>query len=276
MAAVLALCAAGLYGTSDFCGGLASRGTDVVRVMLVSTPVGLLALLLLAMWTELPDGEALLVGAAAGAFATVGALLLYRALAAGPMNVVAPASAAIAAALPVVAGLIVGERPGILALLGVGLALAAIVAVSTTSGPGSGAPVWAGLLLAVGAGCGFGLFFLLLFPIRADGLWPLVASRCSMVLIVGVVAVGTRRLTPPPRSVWPLGVGMGLAEVSAHLLYLQALDGGLLALVAVLTSLYPVSTVLLARVVLHERFGAGQLGGLVLAVGAATLIALSS
>jgi drug/metabolite transporter (DMT)-like permease len=172
------------------------------------------------------------------------------------------------------AGLASGERPAAVTLVGVAVALVAVVVVSRTGNdPGGGSA--SGLGMAIGAGCGFGLFFTLLFPVRHDGLWPLVIVRLTALAIVLVAAVGTRQLALPPLPVWRWAVPAGLFEASAHLCYLTAARSGLLAVVAVLTSLYPVSTVVLARLVLRERFGIAQLVGLGLAIVGVTLIGIA-
>jgi drug/metabolite transporter (DMT)-like permease len=119
------------------------------------------------------------------------------------------------------------------------------------------------------------MFFVLLFPVRDDGVAPLLVVRLTTCLIVLVAAAWSGQLALPPLRIWPAATAGGLLEVTAHLCYLAAVRHGMLALVAVLSSLYPVSTVLLARVVLRERFGGAQVVGLGLAMVGVTLIGLT-
>jgi drug/metabolite transporter (DMT)-like permease len=224
-------------------------------------------------------------GAASGAAGGAGVALLYRALAAARMSVVAPITAVEAAAVPVLWGLLIGEQPGALALGGVVVALVAVVLVSAApeAAPAPGVPDQAppprpllrrpGTVDALGAGLAFGLFFLLLDRAGAGaGLWPLVAARVVSVGLLGGLAVARRRsLRPPPGSL-PVIVGAGALDMLANLAYLLATGEGLVSLVAVLTSLYPASTVLLARVVLGERLVRLQVTGLGLAALGVVLI----
>jgi uncharacterized membrane protein len=272
--AALALTAALFYGAADFLGGLASRRTASLRVLLISAPVGLVPLVVFAVHEPWPSTSVLLYGFGSGLGAAGGLLLLYRALSVGRMNVVAPVSAAVAAAVPVLVGLVLGERPAAAALLGVALALVAVGIVSRTPGAGGG-DLATGLGLAVCAGVGFGMFFVLLFPVRNAGVAPLLVVRLTTCLVVLVAAAWSGQLALPPRRIWPAAAAGGLLEVTAHLCYLAAVRHGMLALVAVLSSLYPVSTVLLARIVLRERFGGAQVVGLGLAMLGVTLIGLT-
>ncbi len=276
MIATLALTAALFYGAADFFGGLASRRVPPLRVLLVSAPVGLLplAVVVIALREPWPSVTTVLFATGAGLGAAGGLLLLYRGLSVGRMNVVAPVSAAVAAAVPVLTGLALGERPPAAALLGAAVALAAVGAVSRTSGTSDGR-LAAGLVLAVGAGIGFGMFFTLLFPVRDEGVAPLLVVRLVTCLVVLIAAGSRRQLALPPRRWWGVAVVAGLLEVTAHLCYLLAVRHGMLALVAVLSSLYPASTVLLARLVLRERFAGAQVVGLGLAVLGATMIGLA-
>jgi uncharacterized membrane protein len=272
--AALALTAALFYGAADFLGGLASRRTPPLRVLLISAPVGLVPLVVLAAGEPWPSRAVLGYGFGSGLGAAAGLLLLYRALSVGRMNVVAPVSAAVAAAVPVLTGLALGERPAAAALIGVAMALGAVGAVSRAPGHSDGRFA-TGLLLAVGAGVGFGMFFTLLFPVRDEGVAPLLVVRLTTCAVVFAAAAVGRQLVLPPRRLWGVAAVAGLLEVLAHLCYLAAVRHGLLALVAVLSSLYPASTVLLARVVLREKFAGAQVVGLGLAVLGVTLIGLA-
>lgn len=290
MAVVLALAAACSWGASDFLGGLAGRRTahDIsVASSLAGSVIGLVGL---SATAAIVGGAALSTAdlgyaAGAGIGGAVGVALLYRGLAIGKMGVVAPITGAGAAAVPVVVGVAGGEAPTPLAWLGVVLALAAIVLVSREPAPlqdGPGPPAdgalrglrTRGLPEAVGAGLGFGAIFVLLERTsEAANLWPLVPMKISSVVVLVVIGLLARQPLAAPRPVWPLLLGVGILDNAANVTYLLATRRGLLALVAVVSSLYPVGTVLLARLVLDERLARHQVAGLVLAGVAVTVIA---
>ena len=278
MAVVLALASAVVYGAADFLGGLASRRTSVFGVVAMSQLVGLVALVLLLPWLGGPVGPADLGwGAAAGFAGAAGLVVFFRALAGGVMSVIAPVTAVTAAAVPVLVGLLTGDRIGPSAAAGIALALAAVVLVSAEGGlselrtarPASVAP-------ALVAGAAFGLFFVLLDGTsQSSGLTPLVAARVASVALVVVVAMAGRRSLRITRAALPLVALSGLGDMTANALFLLATQQeGQLAITGVLASLYPVTTVLLAQAVLRERLVGAQLAGLVAAVGAVVLITL--
>lgn len=239
--------------------------------MLWSQLIGLFVALLGASLLEGSlDGRSALWGAAAG---TAGALALaafYRGLSTGRMAVVAPIAGLVGAGLPVVAGVAFGERPNPLAWLGIALALPAIWLVS-----GSGVDKQpGGLGLALVAGVGFGLF--LIFISRTSdgaGLWPLVPARVASVTVMIALLIGSRTSAAVPRSAVPGVMVAGAGDMAANMLFLVAVQTGLLSVVSVLASLYPAVTVLLAR-----AFGEGvssiQWVGVVIAAVAAGLIAV--
>jgi drug/metabolite transporter (DMT)-like permease len=278
MAVVLALGSAVVYGASDFLGGLASRRATVFGVVALSQLAGLIALLTLLPWLGgQASGADLAWGAAAGLVGSTGLLIFFRALSRGVMSVIAPVTAVTAAAVPVLVGLAGGDRIDLWAALGILLALAAVVLVSAEGGlsalrtarPASVPP-------ALLAGSMFGLFFVLLDRTSDDtGLTPLVTARlASVALAVGIALVG-RRSMRASRPALPLVVASGIGDMSANALFLLATQQpGQLAITGVLASLYPVSTVVLAQVVLRERLAAAQMAGLGTAVAAVVLITL--
>lgn len=281
LALVLGLGAGLVYGVADFVGGLASRRAPLLPVLLISQLFG--TLLLLAAFPFVVDGDAstsaLGWGAAAGIAGAAGVTLLYRGLSLGRMSIVAPSASVNAASLPVIYGLATGERPGALAILGVLVALAAIALVSRAAESPEeiegGLLRQPGLLDGLGAGVCFGLFFIFLsFAPSDSSLWPLVGARVASLSVFVAAAVVTRAAVRPPTGSLRLIAGAGLLDVLANLIYLLATREGLLSLVAVLTSLYPAATVLLARVLLKERLVRIQLVGLGLAAVGVTLIAL--
>ena len=279
MAVLLALASAVVYGAADFCGGLATRRATAFAVVALSQLAGLLALLFLLPWVGGdPTGADLAWGAAAGVVGATGLVLFYRALAEGVMSVVAPVTAVSAAALPVLGGIALGERIGPWTVAGIVLALVAVVLVAAEDGLGSlrtARP--ASLLPALAAGAGFGLFFVLLDrTAQAAELSPLVATRVVSVLAVVVLARLAARPLSAPRGALPVVLLTGVGDMTANALFLLAAQQGQLAITGVLASLYPVSTVVLAQLVLRERLAAAQAAGLVAAGVAVVLIALPS
>ncbi|MFI0419334.1 EamA family transporter [Spongiactinospora sp. 9N601] len=274
-AVVLATACALVYGTADFFGGLATRRSRLLAVVVLSQFSGLVfvAAVLPAMPGS-PSLEALLWGMVAGVSGTTGLLLFYRALAAGTMSVVAPTTATTSAAVPVLFGLVSGERPALTALAGVALALAAVLLVSRApKGAAASAPTGP-LLSALAAGAGFGGFFILVAQAPHDaGLWPLAGARTVSIALVVVLALITRRTVRPGPGALPIIAVSGVLDMLANMLYLLAAQRGLLSLVAVLVSLYPATTILLARFVLRERLRRLQMGGVVMALAAVALIA---
>lgn len=280
MAVVLALASSLVYGSADFLGGLASKRLPSLLVVGWSQLAGWVLVLILAPLLGGSAGVADLAwGAAAGVTGALALTVFYRALAGGSMSVVAPVTAVCSAAVPVLVGLATGDDVRSTALAGVVLALPAVGLVATERrAPGTaraGAGTLGSVAAAVLAGTGFGVVFLLLHATSADsGLWPLVAARAASAVVVGVVLVARPALWRPslwvPRRLLPLVVGAGVADMAANALYLVAVREGQLSIVGLLSSLYPVSTVLLAGIVLRERLSGLQLagvGGCAVAVG---------
>jgi drug/metabolite transporter (DMT)-like permease len=277
MAALLALSAAVAYGVGDFLGGVAARRVPPTAVVLWSHVVGLVMLVALApaLGGDVTP-RALAVGAAAGLLGGGGVALFYRGLAVGAMSVVAPVAALLSAAVPVVVGLAGGERPTTAALAGIALALGAVVLISREPAEAATPRLrWQALALAVAAGLAFGLFFVAIDGAGDGvGIWPLVAARTASVSLFA--ALGAARVTASglPRGAAGAAVGCGVLDAAANVLYVLALDHGLLSVVSVLTALYPAGTVLLARYVLGERLSPIQRTGLGVAAFAAVLIAV--
>jgi drug/metabolite transporter (DMT)-like permease len=276
MAILLGLGAALTYGAADFMGGLATKRSNEFAVVVWSQVFGS-ALLLAALpfFLDVPFTlEAFAWGMGSGVGGGLGVLLLYRGLALGRMSVVAPTTGVIAAVVPVLAGLLLGERPSALSLIGVVVALIAVTLVSASPDHAGGRQGYSGIREAVGAGLGFGAFFILLSLAGADsGLWPLIGTRTASLGIVTLIALATSRELRPTRGSVRLIAGAGILDVGANLLFLAATRVGLLSLVAVLTSMYPGATVVLARFVLHERLHRLQLVGLVCSALGVALIA---
>jgi drug/metabolite transporter (DMT)-like permease len=219
-----------------------------------------------------PSGLDLGYGALAGLAGAAGVAMLYGGLASGAMSLVAPITGVVAVVVPIAVGVGSGERPAPLQFGGI---VVAVAAVALLSGGGSrSARLGRGtLLLAVGAGIGFGLFYVAIAKTSTGAnLWPLVTARGASVAALCALSAGARR-APGFGAANPLViVGAGVLDVTANALYLVAVHGGLLSIVAVLVSLYPVSTVLCSMVVLGERLRAAQVAGVVAAMVAVVLI----
>ena len=276
MGILLGLAAALLYGGSDFGGGLASRRLGSLQVTVAASAVATAlawATLILAGGPG-PSLRAVAWGLASGLAGGVGTLALYRGLARGQMSVVGPVSAVGAAVVPVAAGVAMGERPSVLAIAGVLVSLPAIVLVAA-SGSVRG-KLGAGLVDGLVAGLAFGILFIGLAQAgRNAGLWPVASEQTGTLLITLAVAVKTRASLRIPVRAAGLPVLAGAAGMAATLAYFYATHFSMLAIAAVLVSLYPGVTVMLARAVLHERFTPAQRAGLGLATLAIVAIALN-
>jgi drug/metabolite transporter (DMT)-like permease len=268
------------WGVADFCGGLAARRSRAVSVLAIAFPLGLVLVSLLSLaLREQPDLAEVVWGGASGIASGVGLLLLYAGLALGPMNVVAPVSAVTSAVVPVAAGLAMGEQPGAIVLVGVGLTVVAGVLIGLEP-PEAAEPTPSaggrGVLTAVGAGLGIGMSLVLLEqadPATAS-LWTVASNRLTASVTVLGVALLLGASLAPSREARPLAMMAGVADAAANCLYFLALRTGLLSVVGVLTALYPAGTVLLARVVLKERLHPPQIAGLALAGVALVMITL--
>jgi drug/metabolite transporter (DMT)-like permease len=273
MAVVLALLSSVLWGTGDFIGGITTKRRAALAVVGGSQAVGLLAVGIYALAIGAyrdPTGW-IPWSIATGAIGGAGLIAFYSALASGTMGVVSPI-AGLGAIVPVVVGLAEGETPGTVAVIGLVLALAGAVAASgpELSGEGGVRPV----ALAAFAGLCFGLVFVGID--RGSSYSPemtMVGMRMTSVLAFGLIALAVRSIGGlTRRDLRPL-VAIGLFDVGANLSFAFATTEGFVSIVSVLGSLYPVVTVLLARVVLHERMRGIQVAGVALALGGVALIA---
>jgi len=277
MAVLLSLMAALSYGLADFCGGMASKRASAWGVALVASATG--AVLVLAATLVLggePTAADLWWGAAAGVGNGFGTAFLYRGLSSGRMGVVAPVSGVLAVILPVAVGVATGERPGPLVWLGIVAAVPAIwlVAREPSTGPVSG-PGGSGLRDGVLAGLGFGALFTCLGQVPEDaGFSPLVLNQVVGIVVIALAAsLLDAPWVPRTRASWG-GALAGLLGGVATTAFLLATHHGLLSVSAVLTSLYPAFTVLLAAVVLREHVHRAQAWGLGLCGVAVVLVAM--
>lgn len=282
MSSLLALLSAATYGAADFLGAVAAARSTTIASVISSQAAGLflLAILLPLLPHAIVSPADIAWGGVAGLTGGAGVALLYRALAIGPMSVVAPLTALCAAAIPVAVGLAFGERLSTLTAAGIVLAAVAIILVGQPRPTGDSPPTSTsrhvsgkGVGVALAAGIAVGLFFVSLERTSAaSGLWPLVPARIVAVGLFTVVALATRGPVLVPRSVMRVAVGGGTLDVLANALYLAAVQQGPLSVVATLASLYPASTVVLARVVLGERLSRLQALGIGAALTATLLI----
>jgi drug/metabolite transporter (DMT)-like permease len=312
LAVVLALASAIGYGSSDFAAGLASRSAGIIQVNLLASAISAVAVAaaLLLVGGHPPSAAALAWGAGAGLGGFVGGLALYLGFRQAAFSVAGPLSAVGAAGFSVLAGLLFGERPTTLALTGIVLALPAIVAVSASAagadrgdapdgaaearggepgvaggeprarggeraGSGARRRSAAGVVAGLIAGAGFALLFIGLDRAGSgSGLWPVAAaSVVELAAALGAGAVTGNVRLPAGRPRW-LAVITGAAGALGTILYFLATHQGFLAVTAVLTSLYPAVTIVLARTVLGERLTAPRLAGLALAAACVALIAV--
>jgi len=278
------------WGVGDFIGGLQARRVSLLRVLLVSQAAGLVVLVVVVAVRGMgPPDVVKMLPAVAGGIACIAALsAFYRALAIGTMSVVAPISAT-GVAVPVAVGVASGERPAALQLVGILAASVGVVLASRESGPGLApkAGSRASVALALLAALGFGSFFVgLRISARVDLVWALVSSRTAAVaaLVAAGIVLSLVRERPPASvgtvavtagsAVLPALLLIGFLDLSANVLYALATRHGLLSVVAVAASLYPLTTVLLARVVLRERVRRIQEVGIAAALAGVLLIAV--
>ncbi|MEV0086721.1 DMT family transporter [Saccharopolyspora sp. NPDC050642] len=265
------------YGCADFLGGLGARKAHVLRTVMIAAPASLAVELLL--WPLLGASFSTATfawGAASGVASAAAFALLYRTLAIGPMNVLSPVTALVSAALPVGVGLLQGEHLAAAGMVGLPLALVAVVLVSAGHGARSSRPSRTALLLAFGAGTAIALQLIFLHQAPSDsGVAPLIVGRTVSSAVVLAAAGLMRRRLGPERPAYAISAAAGTLDSVANLLFLLAARSGDLAVVAVIVALYPAGTILLARGVVAERIHRGQLVGLGTAAVAVSLLALT-
>lgn len=270
------LASALVWGSSDFLGGLASRRAAAFGVVLIVQLVG--AILALGAATArgeiIPSTSDIAIAAGAGIGGGIGLLGLYHGLGVGRMGVVAPVTGVLAAALPVLVGIVRDGLPGGSISVGIVLALVAVVIVSRVPGLDGGR---SGIEFGVMAGIGFALFNILVGSLSGDGVFaPLIALKgSSAILIVGVIVV-RRSPWALPRATLPLAFGAAVLDLAGNMFYLLATQAGRLDVAVTLSSLYPVTTVILAAIVLRERVTRDHAAGIAIASAAIALIASGS
>jgi drug/metabolite transporter (DMT)-like permease len=274
---LLALLSAVFYGAADFCGGLASRRSAILAVTLFSQSAGFVALLLVHPFIS---GHAVatdyLFGAFGGVCGGIGSALLYHALSTGKMGVVSPITAVLAASVPLGVGVVRGEQLSLAQIFGLILALVAIVLISLShERPGEREIATAGVREALGSGVFLGAFLVFLsYTHPAARLDNLLSARVASIAVLSVIALASRAELKAQRADWPLIAGAGVLDITANALYVLATLNGYLSIAAVLTSLYPASTVLLARIALNERLARVQKAGVAFALAGVVLVSV--
>jgi drug/metabolite transporter (DMT)-like permease len=272
-AAALSLAAAASWGTADFSGGFAARKANPFGVVVFAHGTGLLCMLALAFITRepIPSHAALLWGVAAGLTGGFGLVSLYRALAIGQMGINAPVAAVITGALPVIFGIWKQGFPAPIQIAGFLVALVAIWLIALPNGE-LGRP--RGLGLAVCAGIGFGFYLICSNQAAAEAVyWPLVSARAASILEMLLVVTIVAKPWKPGRNLLPYMLIAGALDSGGNALFMYAVRHGRLDVATVLSSLYPASTVLLARIVLKEHISRWQMVGILAALVAVPLIA---
>ena len=265
------------WGVGDFGGGLTSRRAPVLGVLAGSQLASVVVMVSIFALVREPAMSTtdLAISILGGGLGASGLALLYRGLAVGRMGVVAPIAAVLTATLPVAFGFLTEGVPDVIAIVGIGFAALSVVLVSRSPDTGDGRP--SGVVYALGAGTIFGLFSIAAsFLDDRLVIGPLVVIRITSVLAIAVWLLASRQPWRVPRRLWPALVAIGVIDVSATGAYLSAIAIGPLAIAAILASLYPVVTTILAALVLRERITAVHAAGIAAAGLAVVLIAGAS
>ena len=274
MNALLALAASVLWGTSDFGGGLISRRLDASAAVLISQALAFAGLLILLPFVHLAGGGYLLIGGSAGVVATLSLAAFYRAMATAPMSLVAPITAA-GSAIPVLVGVARGEDLGLIQIAGIVVALTGVVLASGPEFRSGVAVRRQAVWLAIGAAVGFGVAYTLLALAAGTNVYgTLLSQRIGGLIVLGPIVLRSGVLSGVRLSMRRLGAlaAIGGGDIVANGSYALAASRGDLSIAAVLASLYPVVTALLARAILAERLRAVQSVGVVAALAGVVLL----
>jgi len=275
-----------IFGAADFLGGLAARRMSAVLTTAIAAVTGLVVFsLALPFLGGNWSSDAVVLGAASGVAGAIAIGLLYACLAIGPMSILSPLTAVVSAIVPLTYGLVGGERLGPIGYVALAIALVAIVLVGFVPEKNAVRPSLRGVVMAIGSGIAIGVFLILIDATPDEsGIVPLVVNRATnstiMFTLVGVLAfIAWRRGSGPAHGVWRSGlvlaVGCGVLDAVANAGLLLGVRLGELSVISVLTALYPAGTIILAAIVLKERIAWLQYVGLVLAIGAAAMLALA-
>jgi drug/metabolite transporter (DMT)-like permease len=275
LAVVYGLASATVWGAGDFSGGVATKRNNVYSVIIVSQLIGVALLVILAfLFAEtIPSPDHLIFGGIAGISGAIGLVALYSGLAGGRMGFVAPVAAVVTAVFPVIVGIFNEGLPAASQILGFGIA---VTAVWFLSGTGSGKAIQMRELgLPVVAGLGFGLFFICIDRVSSSAiLWPLIAARIASIGLLSTFVAVRWKGQIPARSQFLIIALAGIFDTGGNAFFALATRVGRLDISAVLSSLYPAATVLLAYFILKERLVQQQWVGIISALVALILIAL--
>jgi drug/metabolite transporter (DMT)-like permease len=275
-AVALGIGAALCWGLADFLGGIRARRLTLATVLLVSQLTGLaaIAVVVAAGQAEVPALGEIAPALAAGTCQLAGIAALYRALAIGTMSVISPISASGAAIIPVIVALAIGERPGSVQFVGMSAAFAGVILATRSPDRAEGATPREALGLAAIAALGFGGFYVGMDAAVDDAnpFWALLAARATAGTVLVTVLLCVRPRLGGDRAELPSLALIGLLDVAANACFTLGTDTGLLSVVSVLASLYPVTTVVLARALLGERLVAIQGAGVSVALAGVALI----
>ncbi len=268
------------WGAGDFTGGLAARKTGAYRAVLYGEIVGIFVLFsaIAILGESVPNLKVWLLSMLAGMFGTIGLMLLYQAMTLGLMSIAAPVSALLAAMLPVFVGVFTEGLPKFLTLIGFGFALFAVWMVS--QGVGGVTDILShlsDLKLPLLAGIGFGLYFVIMHEATSTGatIWPMVASRSGGIILITIYMLTTRAIWKmEDSSAWPMIVLNGILDISGNVFFILAGQTGRLDVAAVLSSLFPGATVVLAWIFLKERLTRNQWIGIGAALIAIVLMTI--
>lgn len=277
MGAALALLSSLTWGVADFMGGIASRKRSVLQVLVIAYPVGAVVLTFFAIFVvpgEL-SRETFTIGAIAGAIGATAIGCLYVALKRGPMGIVSPITAVMSAAIPVFFGLLNGERLNLLAVIGMITAAIAVILVSQEVNAHQKI-AFSTIAISLTSGSLIGTYLTLIGTSSDDsGIWTATIARWFSSILVLAAVLATVRKFERSSYPWLLVIVSGVLDAGANGVFQIATQNGMLAIVAVLGSLYPATTALLARFILHERLHKIQITGVVLALAAAVALTLS-
>ena len=268
------------WGAGDFAGGLSSRKVGAYRAVLYADFFGLFVLFAaFLMFPEtLPVARVLWTSAIGGLLGSIGLLVLYYSLINGQMSIAAPVSALFAALLPVIVGSMTEGLPGMLQLIGFALALAAVWLISQGSGTeGFHISRLSDLRLPILAGVGFGGYFIFMHNASQDSnaiLWPMIVSRVAGTLLLLGFVLARREPLGVPRAAWKVVLINAILDLAGNFFYIIASKAGRLDIAAVLSSLYPGATVMLAWLLLKEHISRWQVVGIILALSAIVLFAI--
>ncbi len=270
------------WGAADFIGGIATKRTSPYRILYLAEIASLIPFFALALITRepIPPIADLLWGGLASLVGLAGLIILYRALADGQMSVTAPVSALLAAFVPVIFGLSTLGIPSVTTIVGFGLAFGAVWLISQTDSadwrfPMQGLRNLSNLRLPLLSGIFFGFYFILLHNATQNAFfWPLTAARFAGFVAFGLYALLTRQPALPPRDLWGYSIVNGILDITGNAFFVLAAQVGRMDVAAVLSALYPASTVLLAWIFLKEKLSAIQTVGIILAFIAIVLFTL--